>query len=241
MKRTGSQVPVGILCLGLALGVCTRLWGAEPDTLAATVPSAAEPTPDQLRARIAQLEGDLQAARVENGRLSLENVRLRKLCQQAGVDPAAAPKATPVAAAPGQAIDPEVTSFLSRPGGLFYGPFAVGQVGTLPVPVLVSQVIDATTLVISVEMVDKRFIIGMPSGGLMEFGEEYRLRIVGVPTAGMVDGKDANLGGAYRVKGTHTDHTIDGGKSTVFELEPFDVNAYLAGLTTKPPATPGAK
>jgi regulator of replication initiation timing len=83
--------------LGLMIAISVALGdetAQTPEQFRARVP--------QLEAKVAALESDLGTARKElaearesNGRLVLENARLRKLLQEAGIDPAGKPAAKP--------------------------------------------------------------------------------------------------------------------------------------------------
>ncbi|MEE4192938.1 MAG: hypothetical protein V2I66_15270 [Halieaceae bacterium] len=64
-----------VLALSLGLGGCTQMSGGKPETI--TLEAHAEETL-RLKARIAELEGDLASSRQENARLQAENTELSK-------------------------------------------------------------------------------------------------------------------------------------------------------------------
>lgn len=212
---------------------------------------AKEPTREELLVRVAELESQLteleaqlKKARLENGRFVLECNRLKRLCKANGIDPsqkpAKAPRPTPV---PADKLDPHVREFLqrraedlargSRSPGRFYGALRPGQLGILEhINVLheVQQVIDGRNFLLGANISDRRSDEYLRGGGLPATStKRHLLWVTGFSTAGLVDGQKITIPGVFRIRGTRQ-YTTARATNTIFELEPFDVGAYLTSL-----------
>jgi hypothetical protein len=214
---------------------------------------------EQLQARVTELEGRVKAleaalqtaeaqlkdARLKNGQFVLEVGRLRKLCETAGIPPDEKPKvAAKPPATPLDRIDPQVRAYLEsarkrwnghisqsgNPGELTW-PLATGKVGTFSpyFQCVVEQVIDGSNI-----LVRTAFAGDSDAEGLKMFW------VSGCPTADLVNGQHIKAPGVFRVKGTRQYSTTAGSTNTVFELEPFDVDAYLARVASEQAAKPVA-
>lgn len=243
---------MGVLALVMGTFVLCAS-AAEPDT----------PTVEALRARVAELEtaltkanANLQKAREGNVELILQVGRLKQLCRQAAVDPDAKPAtATPRAPIDPAAMDPAVRDFLARynqaaarqsgkPGN-FGGQYETGKLGMFHNYVLVEHVVDATNMLVSTFSYVETYATSgthesmmatrLPRGTPRKV-QGPRVWITDLSTEGKVDAQHTRLPGVFRVKGTRQYPTVDGGTKTVFELEPFDVQAYLADLRKAQPA-----
>ena len=235
--------------VGVGLGLLVAWVGLAAVAAEDTSPP---PTAEQLQARVAELDSrvkeveaaleksqeEAKTARLENGRLVLENGRLRRMCEHAGIDPSEKAKVDRAPApTPGERIDPAVAEFLERvsrrqrSGDLapsaFIGPVGVGSIGSLTGDVEIVQIVDGQNALVQAYVPETVELSRGPTTAM----HKYLLWLRGLPTEGLIDGQQVHgVARVLRVVGTKQYNTAAGSKNTVFELEPFDVDAYLASL-----------
>ncbi len=214
----------------------------------------------QLEAGLAEAQAEVRKVRQENAKYVAENIRLKKIIREAGIEPSTgkpeadrrAARANRRASIPEDKIDPEVRRYMYQyradvqrgyyNPGAFSEPMRKGMVTRFGSKGTIYHVIDETNMLVKTHTpsdmteadVSEIFMRDRITGGPFwseDFNVAFAPNIVwveGYPTEGLVDKqlwKCHQLPTVFRVTGTK-----QYGNRTVFAMELFDVNAYLASL-----------